>query len=343
MARCIEIGKNAMGTAAPNPMVGAVLVHENKIIGEGYTSPYGGPHAEVNAINAVRDHSTLRKATLYVSLEPCSHHGKTPPCADLILQKKIPRVVIGLKDPHEKVAGLGIERLQKAGCEVITGILEKKCREHHRRFLTYHEKKRPYIILKWAQSTDGFLAPEQAKRKHSPQPYWISCGASRQLVHKWRGEEQAIMVGTNTVLQDNPSLTTRNWFGKNPLRVLLDRNLRVPGTFKIFEDKAMTLVITTKEAPINKISHIIYEQLPEGKFEADAILAVLWRRQVSSIIVEGGKQILELFLRAGLWDEARIFSGSIPFNAGLKAPEMGQFEGEDIEIGVDRLKVIRND
>ena len=343
MARCIEIAKNAMGTAAPNPMVGAVLVHEEKIIGEGYTSTYGGPHAEVNAINSVKDHSLLPEATLYVTLEPCSHHGKTPPCADLILQMKIPRVVIGLKDPHNKVAGLGIARLQEAGCEVITGILEKKCREHHRRFLTYHEKKRPYIILKWAQSADGFLAPEQARRQHRPEPYWITCPASRQLVHKWRAEEQAILVGTNTVLEDNPSLTVRNWHGKNPLRVILDRNLRLPEDCEIFSDKAPTLVITSKEVLEKSSSHIIYEQLPPEKYEVDALLAVLWKYQISSVIVEGGKQLLDSFLAAGLWDEARIFSGPKKFDLGLKAPELDQKNAEVTEIGADRLKLIRND
>ncbi len=343
MARCIEIAKNAMGTAAPNPMVGAVLVHEEKIIGEGYTSPYGGPHAEVNAINSVRDHSLLPKATLYVTLEPCSHHGKTPPCADLIIEKKIHRVVVGVKDPHDKVSGLGIARMQKAGCEVITGILERQCREHHRRFLTYHEKKRPYVILKWAQSADGFMAPERTKREQTPEPYWITAAASRQLVHKWRGEEQAILAGTNTVLEDNPSLTVRNWYGKSPLRVLLDRDLRVPETCQIFDDKARTLVLTKRAVPEKMPPNITYEQLPEEKFEAGSILTVLWRHKVSSVIVEGGKIVLELFLAAGLWDEARIFTGPTPFNAGLKAPEIGEFEGEDIEIGVDQLKIIRND
>ena len=204
--RCIEIAQNGLGTTAPNPMVGAVIVHENKIMGEGFTSPFGGPHAEVNAINSVADKSLLPQSTIYVTLEPCSHFGKTPPCADLIVKHKIPRVVIGLLDPHDKVAGKGVKKLMDAGCEVTVGVLEKECREHHKRFLTFQEKKRPFIILKWAETADGFIAPEKTLRSQNKEPYWITNTYSRQLVHKWRTEEQAILVGTNTVLDDNPKL-----------------------------------------------------------------------------------------------------------------------------------------
>ncbi|MEX0291327.1 MAG: bifunctional diaminohydroxyphosphoribosylaminopyrimidine deaminase/5-amino-6-(5-phosphoribosylamino)uracil reductase RibD, partial [Flavobacteriaceae bacterium] len=222
MKRCLFLAKKALGHAAPNPMVGCVIVHKETIIGEGYTSAYGRAHAEVNAIRSVHDPSLLPEATLYVTLEPCSHHGKTPPCADLILSHKIPEVVIGLKDPHVKVAGQGIEKLKKAGCEVRLGILENECKKHHRRFLTFHLKKRPYIILKWAQSLDGFMAPEDSKRSEDPQPYWLTNTYSRQLVHKWRSEEQAILVGTNTVIQDNPHLGTRYWNGRSPIRIFSD-------------------------------------------------------------------------------------------------------------------------
>ncbi len=343
MARCIEIAKNALGTAAPNPMVGAILVHENNIIGEGFTSPYGGSHAEVNAINAVKDTTLLKKATLYVTLEPCSHYGKTPPCANFILENKIPRVVIGLKDPHEKVSGMGIARLEQAGCEVVTGILEDNCRDHHRRFLTFHEKKRPYIILKWAQSADGYLAPEKAKRKANPEPFWITSPLSRQLVHKWRAEEQAILVGPNTVLEDNPSLTTRAFYGKNPMRILLDRYLRVPQDATLFNVKSSTLIITSKEVPEKSPSHILYEHLPLEQFEVDSILERLWRHEVNSVLVEGGKQVLELFIHSGFWDEARIFTGPERFIKGLEAPKIPEIEGDDMQIGADRLKIIRND
>ena len=221
ISRCIEIAKNGLGNTRPNPMVGAVIVSNNKIIGEGYTSAYGGSHAEVNAINSVGNKSLLKEATLYVTLEPCSHFGKTPPCSDLIIKHKIPNVVIGCIDDNIKVAGQGIKKLKNAGCKVIVGVLEHECKTHHKRFFTFHNKKRPYIILKWAETPDGFIAP---KTKQEQKPVWITNSYSRQLVHKWRSEEQAILVGTNTVLEDNPSLTTRTWTGENPIRVVIDEN-----------------------------------------------------------------------------------------------------------------------
>ncbi len=247
MQRCIELGKNGLGSTYPNPMVGSVIVHNEKIIGEGFTSPCGGPHAEVNAINSVNDKSLLKKATLYVTLEPCSHFGKTPPCADFIVANKIPRVVVGVKDPHEKVAGMGIQKLRDAGCEVEVGVLEEECREHHKRFLTFHEKKRPYIILKWAESSDGFLAPDKSEREANPEPYWITNKKSRQLVHQWRSEEHAILVGTNTVLEDNPKLNVRDWAGNSPIRIVVDRDLRIPSNNNIYDGSVSTLVLTAKK------------------------------------------------------------------------------------------------
>ena len=342
MARCIEIAKNAMGTAPPNPMVGAVIVSEDRIIGEGYTSAFGGPHAEVNAFDSVKDASLLPKATLYVTLEPCSHYGKTPPCADLILESGIPNVVIGIEDPNEKVAGSGIQRLQQGGCKVITGVLAQKCRDHHRRFLTYHEKKRPYVILKWAESADGYIAPESNMRESNPKPYWISSKESRQLVHKWRSEEQAILVGTNTALQDNPSLTTRMWKGINPIRVLLDRNLKVSQNFKLFSGNTPTLVLTHK-ANQKDTPGVEYITLPKEEFDAQGILKALWERGISSIIVEGGKKVLDLFLHEELWDEARIFTGTESLDGGLKAPNIKRENAELLEVGADELKIIRND
>ncbi|HUH46371.1 MAG TPA: bifunctional diaminohydroxyphosphoribosylaminopyrimidine deaminase/5-amino-6-(5-phosphoribosylamino)uracil reductase RibD, partial [Arenibacter sp.] len=204
ISRCIQLAKNGLGTTFPNPMVGSIIVHEGKIIGEGHTSSYGGPHAEVNAINSVKDPSQLKESTIYVTLEPCSHFGKTPPCADLIIEHGIPRVVIGTLDPNEKVAGRGVKKLQAAGCDIIVGVLEQECREHHKRFLTYHTKGRPYIILKWAETRDGYIAPPKEKRQKNPEPFWISNPYSQQLVHQWRTQEHAIMVGTTTVLADNP-------------------------------------------------------------------------------------------------------------------------------------------
>ncbi|MCX2719367.1 bifunctional diaminohydroxyphosphoribosylaminopyrimidine deaminase/5-amino-6-(5-phosphoribosylamino)uracil reductase RibD [Lentiprolixibacter aurantiacus] len=343
MARCIEIAKNAMGSALPNPMVGAVIVHKDSIIGEGFTNAFGGPHAEVNAINSVRDKALLAESTLYVTLEPCSHHGKTPPCTDLIIKHGIPTVVIGTKDPHEKVAGVGFKLLKKSGCKVVMGILEEDCRLHHCRFLTYHEKKRPYVILKWAESADGYLAPAQDLRDSDPQPYWISSNASRQLVHKWRSEEQAVLVGTNTALKDNPSLTTRNWKGKNPLRVLLDRKLRVPEHYRILKGDTLTLILTQMDSPWDNHPGNQYIKIPKNEFHAKGILEVLWKQGIASVIVEGGRKVLDLFLDENLWDEARIFRGPVTFGNGLKAPDMDANNEQIHEIGPDQLKIIYND
>ena len=226
--RCIELAKNGLGSTAPNPMVGCIIVNDNKIIGEGYTSAYGGAHAEVNAIHSVKDKKILSKATLYVTLEPCAHFGNTPPCVNLILEHKIPKVVIGIKDPNKKVSGKSIQLLKESNCNVSVGILEDQCKELHKRFLTLQKKKRPYIILKWASTYNGFIAPIEKLRSTTPQPFWITNTYSKQLVHKWRSEEQAILVGSNTVLADNPKLTLRTWAGKNPIRVIIDKTLKIP-------------------------------------------------------------------------------------------------------------------
>ncbi|RIV49292.1 bifunctional diaminohydroxyphosphoribosylaminopyrimidine deaminase/5-amino-6-(5-phosphoribosylamino)uracil reductase RibD [Flagellimonas taeanensis] len=320
--RCMELGKKGLGTTAPNPMVGCVIVHDGKIIGEGFTSPYGGPHAEVNAINSVEDKSVLSQASLYVTLEPCSHYGKTPPCADLIIKHHIPEVFIGLKDPHDKVAGKGIQKLEEAGCKVTVGILEKECREHHKRFLTYQEKKRPYIILKWAETQDGFMAPDDTKRKDKPEPYWITNPYSRQLVHQWRSEEQAILVGTNTVLEDNPKLNTRDWAGKNPIRIVLDKNLRIDPDFHVLDGSVKTIVLTQQTDSSKFIQGIAYEVLDFNKPMAQQICEVLHKQSISSVIVEGGAKTLQTFIDEGLWDEARIFTGAIRFGNGIAAPKL---------------------
>ncbi|MEO2053221.1 MAG: bifunctional diaminohydroxyphosphoribosylaminopyrimidine deaminase/5-amino-6-(5-phosphoribosylamino)uracil reductase RibD [Allomuricauda sp.] len=318
--RCIELGKKGLGTTAPNPMVGCVIVHNGSIIAEGFTSPYGGPHAEVNAINAVKDKKLLSEATLYVTLEPCSHFGKTPPCADLIVTHKIPEVFIGLQDPHEKVAGKGIQRLRDAGCKVTVGILEAECREHHKRFLTFQEKKRPYVILKWAESQDGFLAPVKDKRETQPEPYWISNRYSKQLVHQWRSEEQAILVGTNTVLEDNPQLTTRDWAGKNPIRVVIDRHLKLEKELQVFDVSAKTLVLHEGNNNPEKYDGVAYESLDFSKPLAHQICDVLYQHNINSVLVEGGSKTLQTFIDEGLWDEARVFTGPVRFEDGLPAP-----------------------
>ena len=325
--RCIEIAKNGLGSTRPNPMVGCVIVHNNIIIGEGYTSAYGGNHAEVNAINSVKDKALLKEATLYVTLEPCSHFGKTPPCSDLIIKHKIAHVVIGCIDDNLKVAGKGVEKLKNSGCKVTLGVLENECREHHKRFFTFHNKKRPYIILKWAQSADGFLAPET---KNQLRPVWISNLLSRQLVHKWRAEEQAILVGTNTVLHDNPSLTVRDWTGQNPIRIVIDRTLKLPPTSSIFNDEAETIVISENDIDFSKNI-------------AEQICNLLFKKDINSVIIEGGLKTLQTFINEGLWDEARVFIGDLQLNKGLKAPTLQKKPISETTIQNDILKIYRND
>jgi len=342
MKRAIQLGANALGTAAPNPMVGAVVVYEDSILGEGYTSPYGGPHAEVNAIRSVQEKELLPKASLYVTLEPCSHYGKTPPCTDLILKYAIPKVFIGIGDPHEKVGGKGIKKLKEAGCTVQLGILEDNCREHHRRFLCVHEKKRPYIILKWAQSPDGFLAPEKIARSGVPQPFWISNKRSRQLVHQWRCQEDAILVGSNTVLYDNPRLNTRYWKGKSPLRVVLDKNLAIKGDYHVLDNSERTLIITGIGDHERNREDLAYEFLDFENPIAEQLCGLLMKYGISSLIVEGGEQTLRTFIDEGLWDEARIFSGATALGKGLKAPQISGKQVHFRHIGDNTLTILRH-
>lgn len=326
ITRCIEIAKNGLGTTAPNPMVGSVIVYKEQIIGEGFTSAYGGPHAEVNAIASVADKTLLHKATLYVTLEPCSHFGKTPPCSDLIIKHGIPHVVIGTMDSHSKVSGKGIDKLKAAGCKVTLGVMEAACKEHHKRFFTFHNKKRPYIILKWAETQDGFIAPKTRKEQ---KPVWITNPYSRQLVHKWRAEEQAILVGTKTVLEDNPGLTVRDWTGKHPVRVVLDRALKLPKHSQIFNNEAETLIISEKEIDF---SNQVAKQLAD----------YLHQKDIQSIIVEGGRETLQTFINENLWDEARVFIGNTNFKQGVKAPHIsGKIISETI-IDTDVLKIHTN-
>ena len=326
--RCLEIAKNGLGSTRPNPMVGSVVVHNNTIIGEGFTSPYGGNHAEVNAIDSVTDKSLLKDAILYVTLEPCSHFGKTPPCSDLIIKNKIPNVVIGCIDDNEKVAGKGIEKLKKNGVNVILGVLENDCKMHHKRFFTFHNKKRPYIILKWAETTDGFIAPEV---KEETKPIWITNEFSRQLVHKWRTEEQAILVGTNTVLKDNPILTVRDWKGQNPIRVVLDRKNKLSKEFNVFNKDAETIIINSKLDWNLKTSI------------AKQICDLLHKKEINSIIIEGGTKTLETFINENLWDEARIFKGDSLFKKGVKSPKFSRKLISEEKIINDTLSIYFND
>ena len=325
--RCIEIAKNGLSNAMPNPSVGAVIVYNDTIIGEGYTSAYGGNHAEVNAINSVKDKSLLAKSTIYVSLEPCSHFGKTPPCCNLIIEHNIPNIVVGILDSNKKVAGNGIKKLLEAGRNVTVGILEKECYQSNIRFFTFHEKKRPYIILKWAETLNGFIAPET---RNDQKPVWITNEYSRQLVHKWRSEEQAILVGTQTVIDDNPKLDVRDWSGKNPVRIVLDLNNRIPKENHIFDNQQETIVISDKNN-INK------ENL------AQEIANLLFDKNIQSVIIEGGSKTLQTFIDANLWDEARIFVGNCTFEKGIKAPILNKMYQEKSEtIDTDKLLIFKN-
>lgn len=340
--RCIELAGNGRGLTYPNPMVGSVIVYNDEIIGEGWHRKAGEAHAEVNAVNSVKDEGLLSKSTIYVSLEPCSHYGKTPPCSNLIIDKGIKKVIIGTVDPFSEVSGKGIKKLMDAGCEVRVGVLEQECRELNKRFFTFHTKKRPYIILKWAQSSDGFLAPlpqENAERR----PFWITGKYSQQLVHKWRSREQAIMVGTNTAVMDNPKLSTRLWHGNDPVRIVLDRTLRIPPNSHLFDGSVKTLVLTEKPVTERSSKNVIFEPLDFGGNLAKQVSDILYRHEIHSVIIEGGRETLQTFITAELWDEARIFTGKPHFRDGTKAPDItGRLVSESI-IGDDQLKIILND
>ncbi|APZ47843.1 riboflavin biosynthesis protein RibD [Polaribacter reichenbachii] len=339
--RCLQIAKNGISSTRPNPSVGAVIVLNNKIIAEGFTSKYGESHAEVNAVNAVKDKSVLKNATIYVTLEPCSHFGKTPPCADLLAKHQFKNVVIGCKDTNDLVAGKGIERLKKAGINVIVGVLEDECRKHHKRFFTVQDKKRPYIILKWAETKDGFVAPLE---KDTQAPVWISNKYSQQLVHKLRAKEQAILVGTNTVIADNPKLNVRSWSGNNPIRIVLDKNLRIPKSVHIFDASVKTIVLINKgiRKQENK-ENLFFEEIDFSNNIAKQICDVLQKHKIQSVIIEGGTQTLQTFIDANLWDEALVFVGDNSFYTGIKAPILSAKITSERKIKNDILKIYTND
>ncbi len=319
MHRCIDLARNGKGQVAPNPMVGSVIVHNGNIIGEGYHMQYGGPHAEVNAINSVVNKTLLPESILYVSLEPCSHMGKTPPCSDLIIEHHIKKVVIGTVDPNSLVAGSGIEKLKRAGVEVVVGVLEDECYELNKRFFTYHKLKRPYIILKWAESRDGYL---DIKREAGTPigPNWISNPISRILVHKWRSVEQSIMVGTNTVIYDDPGLDNRFWPGTSPVRIILDRSGRIQSSARIFDGKVPTLVFTENKKTPSENLEFIHIRFNDNSLSS--VLEELYSRNIQSLLVEGGEKLLQSFIKQDLWDEARIFKGIKDFKDGIKAPDL---------------------
>lgn len=328
MARCIELAKNGRFNAAPNPMVGAVIVHEGKIIGEGYHRQCGGPHAEVNAVRSVKDERLLREATMYVSLEPCAHYGKTPPCADMIVEKGIPRVVIGCRDSFDQVDGKGIQRLREAGVEVTVGVLEKECLELNRAFFTYHGKKRPYITLKWAQSSDGYIdkvrGDHRSNNENSPEESGeavrFSTDETTMRVHRLRALSDAILVGRRTAELDNPSLTTRSWPGKNPLRLVIDRNGVLDTDLKLFDRTTKTVVFTEvfRESIISENVEQVVLDFSRGILQQ--MMEYLYAQKVQRLLVEGGAVLLQDFINSGLWDEAFVEEVTFSLGDGVKAP-----------------------
>lgn len=339
MKRCIELARKGFGKAAPNPMVGCVIVCDGKIIGEGHHKNFGNAHAEVNAINSVKDKNLLKNSLLYVNLEPCSHFGKTPPCADLIIRYRIKYVVIGMIDPNRMVGGKGIQKLVSAGCDVKVGVLEEECRELNKRFFTFHEKKRPYVILKWAETADKFIGVSGIRNQ-------VSGVKATTLVHQWRSEDQAIMVGTNTALTDNPKLTVRKVKGKNPLRVVLDKDLKIPSRFHLLDGSVPTIVFTARKKSSKKnIEYVIID------FRRDILKQAvheLHKRNIQSLIVEGGAKLLNSFIKENLWDEARVITGNKKLNDlskkgnGIEAPKIKIQNISEEKTASDTLKVYRN-
>lgn len=339
MQRCLQLAKNGFGYTYPNPMVGCVIVHKGIIIGEGFHKKSGEAHAEVNAVNSVKNKELLKQSTLYVNLEPCAHQGKTPACSRMIIEKEIPRVVIGCTDSFEKVSGKGTEMLKNAGVDVRVGVLEKEAREINKRFFTFHEKKRPYIILKWARTTDGFIDFER-KATTPIKPNWITDEYARMPVHKWRTEEQSIMIATNTAEKDNPRLNVRDWAGNQPVRIVIDRNLRLNLDLNLFDGSQKTIVFTEKDKKdINNINYI------KISFEDDFynnFLKVLYEKDIQSVFIEGGALFLQNLIDKNYWDEIREFVGDVKFFKGIKAPFISLNPTEKINISGGKLFYYRN-
>ena len=335
MQRCLDLAENALGKTYPNPIVGCVIVHEGKIIGEGWHKKAGDAHAEVNAINSVKDKTLLSTSTLYVSLEPCVHYGKTPPCSELIIKHNIPHVVVGCKDSFSKVSGKGIQSMRESGIKVDVDVLKDKCVESHKRFFTFHNKKRPYIILKWAETNDGFIAPTKQKLG---EPFWITSKESKTLVHKWRSQESSILIGANTAKLDNPSLTVRLWNGNNPLRIVIDENLKLNNNLNIFNNSAKTLVFNNKK-------NIVFDNIEYCMIDFNSIhqeiMKSLYNKGVHSLIIEGGRETLQSFIDIGLWDEARVFVGNKNLENGVHAPKIKEKYISEEMVSSDLLRRYR--
>ena len=330
--KCISLARKGILNVSPNPMVGCVIVNDGEIVGEGYHKEYGKNHAEVNAINSVKDKSVLKNSILYVNLEPCCHHGKTPPCTDIIIKYNIPKVVIGCIDTFSKVSGQGIKKLKNNSVEVIYGVLEKDCIELNKRFFCYHIKKRPYIILKWAKSKDNFIAPINQEKS-----FWMTSDESKKLVHSWRAEEDAILVGRKTVVADNPSLTVRECEGKNPIRIVIDKELSLNEKSNVFDDQAETIVFNNiKTAIIDKITYL---KADFNNLNQD-ILKQLYNRDILSLIIEGGAFTINSFIENGLYDEIRVFTTNKVLENGIKSPNIPEIKNsKNITINNDKLEI----
>lgn len=313
MQLCIDLAKKGLGHVAPNPMVGAVIVHENEVIGQGYHQKYGEAHAEVNAVESVNDESVLKESTIYVSLEPCAHFGKTPPCCDLLIAKQFKRVVVGISDPFAAVNGAGIERMKSAGIDVTVGVLEEKCRALNKAFFTAHTHKRPYITLKWAQTKSGKIDAGNTDQ----QVAWISAPETQHFTHKLRAENQAILVGYQTVINDNPSLTVRAVKGENPIRIVLDKQNTLPRSMSVFNDEAQTIVLTEAEN-----TDRICVSLTE--LDSKSVLEALYEKNIISVLVEGGRKTLQMFIDSNLWDEAFVIEGTVEYEKGTSAPKIDE-------------------
>jgi diaminohydroxyphosphoribosylaminopyrimidine deaminase/5-amino-6-(5-phosphoribosylamino)uracil reductase len=340
MRRCLELALKAEGMTYPNPLVGSVIVHDGEIIGEGYHLKAGGLHAEAMAINAVKNKKLLTSSTLYVNLEPCSHFGKTPPCADMIISYKIPAIVVGTTDTSAKVSGQGIMKLKSAGCNVVTGVSEDECRRINRRFFTFHEKKRPYITLKWAQSADGFIDTKR-KNKVRAGPEWITGKSERILLHKWRASEQAILVGAETVRTDNPRLNVREWKGNNPVRIILSASGMLPEELAMNKLIGSQVIFSFFPEKINLPGSVVVK-LSNHESSAIQILDYLFGWGIQSLFIEGGAKVLNHFISSGLWDEARIFRGNQIFKDGVKAPEIEGRLFSKTKFSKSTLEILRN-
>ncbi len=334
MSRAIQLSKLGLGHVSPNPLVGCVIVNENRIIGEGYHEQYGQAHAEVNAVRNVKEKHLIEGASAFVTLEPCSHFGKTPPCADMLIDRKLKEVYVATLDPNPVVSGKGISKMRKAGINVHLGLLEAESRAANERFLTYHQADRPFVILKWAETQDGFIARENFDSK------WISNQRSRQLVHQWRAEEDAILVGKNTALYDNPKLNVRHWSGANPIRVAIDLNLELPANHHLLDQSTETYIFNRKKAAGSGKLH--WEKIDDSKDLLPQLITKLHQLRIQSVIIEGGAKTLQLFIDANYWDEARVFKAPNNFGSGIKAPQIHGNLTSEIDVEGDTLSILKN-